>query len=176
MRRSLLVIVTALTLCGATAVAQAANAEPFVRPHHVSVQDIAAFADARIAALKAGLQLKPDQEKNWPALETALREIAKTRVAHFEEWRDKAPPSLESDPLGALRQRAQHMAARAGELDKVAAAAKPLYDNLDEAQKRRFGALVHAAIKTHMGHMGGHMGGVEHMGGRGPGEFGAGLD
>lgn len=174
MRQSLLVIASALMLCDATA-AQAANAEPFVRPHHVSVQDVAAFADARIAALKAGLQLKPDQEKNWPALETALRDIAKARIAHFEEWRDKAPPALESDPLGALRQRAQHMVARAGELDKVAAAAKPLYDSLDEAQKRRFGALVHAAIKAHTGHMGGHMGGMEHMG-RGPGDFGAGPD
>ena len=34
-----------------------------------SAEDISAFMDARIAALKAGLRLTPDQEKNWPAFE-----------------------------------------------------------------------------------------------------------
>ena len=33
-----------------------------------SAEDFAAFTDARIAALKAGLRLTPAQEKNWPAL------------------------------------------------------------------------------------------------------------
>src|SRR5690348_6862164 len=41
---------------------------------HPSAQDLAAFADARIAALHAGLQLNPDQEKSWPAFEQAVRE------------------------------------------------------------------------------------------------------
>ena len=45
---------------------------------------------ARIAALKAGLKLTPAQEKNWPALETALREQAKARAARIAEWREKA--------------------------------------------------------------------------------------
>jgi hypothetical protein len=36
-----------------------------------SAEDFAAFTDARIAALKSGLQLKPTQEKKWFALETA---------------------------------------------------------------------------------------------------------
>src|SRR5271168_4975572 len=31
-----------------------------------SPEDRAAFLDARIAALKAGLELNADQEKNWP--------------------------------------------------------------------------------------------------------------
>src|SRR3954447_9958556 len=39
-----------------------------------SQEDRAAFADAGIAALKAGLRLTPDQEKNWTAFETALRD------------------------------------------------------------------------------------------------------
>jgi zinc resistance-associated protein len=41
--------------------------------HHPSPEDIKAFTDARIAALKAGLQLTPDQEKNWPPFEQAIR-------------------------------------------------------------------------------------------------------
>jgi hypothetical protein len=42
------------------------------------------------------------------------------------------------------------MAARSGELDKIAAAAKPLYDVLDEAQKRRFGPLLASALHERM--------------------------
>jgi len=38
---------------------------------------IKAFTDARIAALRAGLQLTPDQEKNWPPFEQALRDLVK---------------------------------------------------------------------------------------------------
>ena len=34
-------------------------------------------ADARIAHIKARLHLTPDQEQNWPGLETELRDLAK---------------------------------------------------------------------------------------------------
>jgi hypothetical protein len=50
------------------------------RHHHMSAEDRAAFVDARIAALKAGLELTADQTKNWPAFEQALREMAKLRA------------------------------------------------------------------------------------------------
>ena len=36
---------------------------------HPTAQDLSAFADARIAALHAGLQLNADQEKSWPSFE-----------------------------------------------------------------------------------------------------------
>jgi hypothetical protein len=168
MRKTLLVFIATMAFCGAAA-AQAAKAEPFARPHRFSAQDMSAFADARIAALKAGLQLKPEQEKNWPALEAALKDVAKSRIARVEEWREKAPAPFETDPVAGLQRRAQHMTARAGELEKVAAAAKPLYDSLDEAQKRRFGDLVKSAIEARMRHGGG-------MGHMGPREFGAGPE
>ena len=44
-----------------------------------SIQDLSAFTDARLAALKAGLTLTADQEKNWPAFEQAARDVAKLR-------------------------------------------------------------------------------------------------
>jgi hypothetical protein len=169
--RRILLAVAALALSQASlAVAAPANAEPFARAQRFSSQDMAAFGEARIAALKAGLQLKPEQEKNWPALEAALRDGARARVARAEEWRDKAPPTFDSDPVGALQRRAQNMSARAGELDKLAAAAKPLYDTLDEAQKRRFGALIRAAADGPMRHMRGPHG--MGQGGTGKGQFG----
>jgi hypothetical protein len=73
-----------------------------------SAEDFAALTDARIAALKSGLQLKPTQEKKWVALETVLREEAKTHAAR---------------------------------------AAEPLYESLDDAQKRRFEPL----LRKHVG-------------------------
>jgi hypothetical protein len=139
--------------------------DSFSRPGRMSAEDVAAFTEARIAALKAGLQLKAEQEKNWGGLETSLRDAAKTRVANMEEWRDKAPPAFDTDPIGALQRRARNMSARATAFEKIAAAAKPLYDSLDEAQKRRFGPLLKAAVGGGMGGgrgMGGGMGGGMH--------------
>ena len=54
----------------------------FEHRHPVNPADMAAFTDARIAALKAGLELTPDQaRKNWPAFEQALRDMAQLRMA-----------------------------------------------------------------------------------------------
>src|SRR3984885_4362030 len=52
---------------------------------HLSAEDAAAFADARIAALKAGLELTPDQAKNWPAFEQAMRDAAQMRIQRMQE-------------------------------------------------------------------------------------------
>ena len=43
-------------------------------------EDRAAFADARIAAVHAGLKLTADQEKLWPPVEAAVRDFAKLRI------------------------------------------------------------------------------------------------
>src|SRR5262245_45636189 len=86
---------TALALAGSTLVyAQQRPAGPDAaqdqRGHprwQMSADDAQAFADARIAALKAGLRLTPDQEKSWPAVEAAMRELAKERIARMDQWR-----------------------------------------------------------------------------------------
>jgi hypothetical protein len=128
--------------------------------HEFSAEDKAAFTDAHIAALKAGLKLTPAQEKNWLALETVLRDVAKARAARMAEWHEKAKERHEHpDLIENLRQGSKAMTARAGEMEKIADAAKPLYDSLDDAQRRRFDMLFHmmARMHGHMGHMG-HMG------------------
>src|SRR5260221_10876901 len=48
-----------------------------------NAEDISAFADARIAAIHAGLKLNAEQEKNWPPVESALRDLAKLRAERF---------------------------------------------------------------------------------------------
>lgn len=152
----LLVVLSALAVSPAS-VARAANAEPFSSsPPRLSQQDLAAFAESRIAGLKAGLQLTVAQEKNWPALEAALRDIAKARAERFQALRGDGleKPGAAVDPLARLQRRAQALTVRAGELEKVAAAARPLYDSLDDAQKRRFGPLLQTAAHERIGRHG----------------------
>jgi zinc resistance-associated protein len=55
-----------------------------------SPEDRAAFLDARIAALKAALELNAEQEKNWPPLESAMRDLAKQRAERFAAWKRDA--------------------------------------------------------------------------------------
>ena len=108
-----------------------------------NLEDMRAFADARIAALHAGLGLTADQEKNWPAFEEATREMAKLRLdrvaAAVNARRDRQPQS--SDPSDRLHQRAAALTERGAALKRVADAIDPLYKSLDDGQKRRFAML-----------------------------------
>ena len=124
-----------------------------------SPEDMKAFTDARIAGLKAGLQLTPDQEKNWPAVEQAIRDMAKARQERMAAWRERAKDEKGEDALARLRARADGMTRRAAELRKLADAAEPLYQSLSDDQKHRLRFLVHMA----MGHQGGGWG--HHRGG-----------
>ena len=132
---------------------RAAPAEQATGHHQLSADQVAAFTDARIAALRAGLKLTSAQEKNWPSLETALRDIAKDRAVRAVEWREKAKEHHEKrDLIEGFRLGAKHLSARGAELEKIADAAKPLYDSLDDAQKHRFGVLLHEVFKHHDHH------------------------
>jgi hypothetical protein len=114
----------------------------------MSAEDRAAFADARIAAVHAGLKLTPDQEKLWPPVETAVKEFAKLRIdranarmnAMRDDSRDRQQPD---DPVARLRDRAEAMGATAAAMKKIADAADPLYKTLDDGQKRRLAILTH---------------------------------
>ena len=107
-----------------------------------SADDLAALVDARVAALKAGLKLTPEQEKNWPAVETAIRAFASERFARMGERRERREASRQSDPIERLRQSADAMTATATGMRRLADAADPLYKSLDDGQKRRFAMLA----------------------------------
>jgi zinc resistance-associated protein len=119
-----------------------------------SAEDVTAFGDARIAALHAGLKLNADQEKNWPAVESALRDLVKQRVARFAA---RASANQPRDPIERLNARADVMQQRAIGLKKLADAAGPLYKSLDDSQKRRF-VLLTAFARHQSGRMGSRMG------------------
>src|SRR6476659_10362869 len=68
------------------------------------LENISAFTDARIAALKAGLRLTPDQEKNWPAFESAVRDMAKARA---QRWAMRQHEQQHADPVERLQRRVE---------------------------------------------------------------------
>jgi len=82
-----------------------------------SMEDFRAFGEARLAALKAGLTLTPEQEKNWPAFEQAARELGKLRLDRISARRN-APRT--DDPVERLRQRATSLSDTGAALKKLA--------------------------------------------------------
>lgn len=156
MKKQLLLTAAVLALA-LPAISSVSFADPpwHGRDHHAKMtpEDMAAFTNARIAALKAGLELTPAQEKNWPSFETALRDMAKARAERMKEWREKREDKDKDRSLiDGLHMRGQALAARGAEMEKLADAAKPLYESLDEAQKRRFGMLLHGMARPHHHH------------------------
>ena len=130
---------------GADAAPQATTREAAPRAR-LSAEDAQAFAEARIAGLKAGLRLTPEQERNWPPVETVMRDLAKQRIDRMIERQARAAERRneprQRDAIEFLRRRADVMAERAGGLKRLADAAEPLYKSLDDGQKRRLTVLA----------------------------------
>lgn len=130
------------------------------RHRNWSAEDRAAFLDARLAAVKAGLKFTPEQEKLWSPVETTVRELGKKwgdRMAERRaerqkrrEMRDDAnQPAV--DPIARIRARSERLAERAADMKRFADAAQPLYATLDEAQKNRLQSLLPQG-RRHMWH------------------------
>jgi len=160
MKKVLLAGVAALAIAGSTVVY--AQHSPWFHDHvRINPEDRAALTDARIAAVKTGLKLTPEQEKLWPPVEAAVRDLAKLRIdranARMNAERDSQNSPKPDDPVARLRERAETMATTAAAMKRIADAADPLYKTLDDGQKRRL------AILTHMGGQSGG-GGWRHHG------------
>jgi len=147
MRKFAIAAVAVLAIAGSTAVyAQHRHwgGHGFSR---MNPEDRAAYADARIAAVHAGLKLTADQEKLWPPVEAAVKEFAKLRIdranARMNAPKDDSSQQTPDDPVARLRDRADNMATTATALKKIADAADPLYKTLDDGQKRRLAVLTH---------------------------------
>jgi hypothetical protein len=117
-----------------------------------SMEDVRAFGEARLAALKAGLLLTAEQERNWPAFEQAARELAKLRMDRrqaFAQARRETPRTTDprtTDPIERLRERGNVMAQTGAALQRLAETADPLYKSLDDNQKRRFAMLSRIGV------------------------------
>src|SRR5689334_7921920 len=138
LKRTLAAGTIALTLAGA-GIALAQNPQTpssEARGWRPSAEDVTALTDARIAGLKAGLKLTAEQEKNWPAVETAIRDLAKQRADRIKEREVRGEARREArrsgdnarqagpDAIARLRQGADAMTVRAAGLKKVADASE----------------------------------------------------
>ena len=173
-RGSLLVVVAAACLT----VAAGANAQSASGAAGTSAPDAPkwmqrwmddreAMLDARLAGLKAGLQLTPDQEKLWGPFEAAVRDFAQMHMTRMQGMMERAEKMGEDEdaagkegpamsPIDRLDRIATRLTTAGAALKGIADAAKPLYASLDDQQKRRFGFLSHEMMM--MGRRGGHMG------------------
>lgn len=165
MKRTVIVAATAAALVAGSALAYNAYARYDGWSHgrhfsRMSPDDMGAYADARIAALKAGLRLTSEQEAHWPAVETALKELAAKRVERREERRaqraerraDRTERAERPNPVERLRSHADRLSETGADLKRLADATDPLYQSLDENQKRRFQTLAHAGMRSAQRH------------------------
>src|ERR1700731_3181579 len=130
MRKFAIAGVAALAIAATTAVyAQHSWFHDHMMGHtRMSAEDRAAMADAKIAAVHAGLKLTADQEKLWPPVESAVRDLVKIKIdrAKAREAAEAAANGADQprpDPVTRLRNRADRMAPTATALKKIADAA-----------------------------------------------------
>ena len=100
MRRAIIAAGVVFVLAGTTAVYAQHWPQWPGRWHGFSrsADDMSALADARIAAVKAGLRLTAEQEKMWPPVEAAARDLAKLRI-------DRVPRAATTVATGATPRR-----------------------------------------------------------------------
>jgi len=165
------------------------------------VADHEALLNAKLAGLKAGLSLTPDQEKYWGPFEGAVREAAKLHMQHMMARMERMRAMMEGmhgqqarSPVDRLDAMAMGLAEDAAAIKNIADAARPLYDSLNDSQKQIFGWLGRELLMMGHGHpgmgrmgrhrmgmmegehdemgMGGPDGRDDHMMGAGPGAMG----
>ena len=120
-------------------------------PERLNASDLSTLTDMRIDLVKAALQLTPDQEKYWPAVESAIRaraEDRKGRLAKVGETVGKRTDEnrvevlRNRDPVAFMQRRSEALAQRSADLNKLAETWQPLYKTLGPEQKKRVGALA----------------------------------
>lgn len=108
----------------------------------MNAEDIAAYTDARIAALKAGLELTPDQARKWPAFEQALRDMAELRAQRRKAREERGQDPATETPFERLARRADYMSKASATLKRIADTGMLLYEDLTETQRARFEKLA----------------------------------
>jgi len=146
MKRAVIAAIVVFVVAGTTAVYAQHWPGRWHGGWRASTDDMSALADARIAAVKVGLRLSQDQERLWPPVEAAARELAKQRIdqvaARREARRDGREQRSPDELFDRFKRRADSMAASAAGMQKLAEAAEPLYRSLNDDQKRRLVMLA----------------------------------
>ncbi|WP_262031739.1 Spy/CpxP family protein refolding chaperone [Microvirga sp. Mcv34] len=143
-------VAMALFVVGAPmAYAQQATSGPTAAPGNgpLSQADFKMLTDIRVGVIKAALQLTPEQEKLWPAVEEAIRARAETRYRRLVTLAGHMDQARDIDPVQLYRQRSDVLAERAANLRKLADAWQPLYQSLAPDQRTRLRIVAVHAIE-----------------------------
>ena len=150
MRKGMIGTVAALFIVGAPmAHAQQATPAPGGTPDsgRLNQAEFKMLTDIRVGVIRAALQLTPEQEKLWPAVEEAIRARAETRYRRLAALGERMGQWRDIDPVQLYRQRADVLADRAAGLRKLADAWQPLYQSLTADQKTRLRLVTVRAIE-----------------------------
>lgn len=155
MKRAIIAAAVVFVVAGTTAVYAQHWPGHWFGFRGATTEDMSALADARIAAVKAGLRLSPEQEKLWPPVEAAAREVAKHHIdriaARREQRREGAGRTSPDELFERFQRRADNMVASAEGMKRLADAAEPLYRSLNDDQKRRLVMLARLGGHHHFG-------------------------
>jgi len=147
----IVVVGTSALFLTASPVALAQTPSPVPLEQRFNAADQNTLMDLRIDLTKAALQLMPEQEKLWPPIEAAIRnrgEDRRARIARVRETvgrradQSSAEIMKNRDPIAFLQRRAEALAQRSADLDKLAEAWQPLYKTLSPEQRQRMAALA----------------------------------
>lgn len=117
---------------------KAARAQPPAPPPELTAEQIVAQSDANIARIKAELKLTPEQEKHWPAFNSAMHDLGNHGAERLNLRNARARRDPPDDIVEQMRNEAQFLVDRAQDQRSVADAADPLFASLDEKQKAIF--------------------------------------
>jgi len=153
MLKSIVIGTTTLFLT-ASSIAHAQSSQtssPAPAPQRLNANEQSTLMDMRVDLVKAALQLTPEQEKYWPAVESAIRASAEDRKARIAKIQGTVGMRADEgrievmrnrDPIAFLQRRSQALAQRSADLDKLAEAWQPLYNTLSQEQRQRMAGLA----------------------------------
>jgi hypothetical protein len=113
-----------------------AYAQDTSRPRR-SQAEVDARINMRLAMAKDALELTPDQTKYWQPVADAVRTGVQARYARIAAVEQRLSQQREVDPIEFFRARANVLAQRATELNKLVDAWEPLYRSFTAEQKER---------------------------------------
>jgi hypothetical protein len=152
MLKTIVIGTTAFFLTASSmAIAQSPQTTSPATPQRLNATDRNTLTDMRVDLVKAALQLTPEQEKYWPAVESAIRAAAEDRNARVAKIQETVGRRVDEgriealrnrDPIAFLQRRSQALAQRSADLDKLAEAWQPLYNTLSQEQRQRMAALA----------------------------------
>ena len=151
MLKTIVIGTTALFLTASSIANAQSSQTSSPAPQRLNANDQNTLTDMRVDLVKAALQLTPEQEKYWPAVESAIRAGAEDRKARIAKIQGTVGMRADEsrievmrnrDPIAFLQRRSQALAQRSADLDKLAEAWQPLYNTLSQEQRQRMASLA----------------------------------